>query len=60
MPERPGPSTDRCAVCGTDGPVEVHHFAPIALFGAEADAWPVADLCAQCHDRWHRLVWRGP
>ena len=60
MPELPGPATGRCSVCGKAGPVEEHHFAPRALFGADAEAWPVVDLCTSCHDRWHRLVWSGP
>jgi predicted HNH restriction endonuclease len=44
-----------CAVCGKVGPVEVHHFAPQARF-PDAEAWPKADLCGDCHSRWHRVM----
>lgn len=46
-----------CEVCGTLGPVEVHHLAPRALFGDAANLWPVIDLCTTCHDEWHSKVW---
>lgn len=33
--------------------VEDHHFAPQAIFGAEADDWPRALLCVEHHLEWH-------
>ena len=45
----------RCEVCGADG-AELHHWAPTAIFGSEADRWPTSYLCPACHRRWHRLV----
>jgi 5-methylcytosine-specific restriction endonuclease McrA len=45
----------KCEVCGATG-TELHHWAPIHIFGAEAWLWPTAYLCQKCHNRWHRLV----
>ncbi len=45
-----------CTRCGTVGPVESHHWAPRHLFGADADSWPMSDLCGPCHKRWHEVV----
>lgn len=45
----------RCARCGSRG-VELHHWAPRALFGADADAWPKDYLCRPCHEEWHESV----
>lgn len=44
-----------CAVCGNKY-VELHHFAPVHLFGSEADRWPMAYLCKEHHKQWHDLV----
>jgi len=45
-----------CVRCGTFG-TELHHFAPRAVFGAEeAEMWPTAWLCPDCHDYWHRMM----
>ena len=44
-----------CQVCGAWG-TEVHHWAPRALFGIEADHWPTAWLCRVCHKRWHDVI----
>jgi hypothetical protein len=53
--------TAYCKVCGRAGPVELHHFAPVAIFGHDiANTWPTAELCGDCHREWHRLVWPGP
>ena len=41
-----------CCVCGGDVRVQLHHFAPRALF-EDADDWPQAYLCIECHMRWH-------
>lgn len=38
---------------------EFHHLAPRKFFGDEADEWPTAWLCQDCHDRWHTLVTPG-
>lgn len=36
--------------------VEDHHFAPRAVFGDEADDWPMALLCVDHHNEWHRRI----
>ncbi len=58
LPQWPGEGGNDgpCAVCGTVGPREVHHWAPRHLFGADADKWPTANLCGACHRQWHDLV----
>jgi hypothetical protein len=38
---------------------ELHHFAPRALFGNEADDYPTGWLCQYHHDRWHELTHTG-
>lgn len=43
-----------CERCGSVD-VEYHHWAPRALFD-DADNWPGAYLCPQCHREWHRKV----
>lgn len=45
-----------CEACKLETGTEVHHWAPRHLFGDEADAWPTANLCVECHKRWHALV----
>lgn len=54
MPEIPA-LRDRCTVCGRIAVLELHHFAPVALF-ADADQWPTAKLCLPCHRRWHSTM----
>ena len=44
-----------CRVCGIHE-VELHHWAPRALFGDDADLWPMDFLCRECHSRWHTAV----
>lgn len=44
-----------CRVCGKRG-VELHHWAPKALFGDEAEVWPQDFLCRACHTRWHQTI----
>ena len=46
---------DVCIVCGTICKTERNHFAPRNRF-VDADNWPQGDLCAACHDRWHRVM----
>jgi hypothetical protein len=46
-----------CQVCGQFG-TELHHWAPREAFGDEADHWPTAWLCPECHSHWHRRVSR--
>jgi hypothetical protein len=36
--------------------VELHHWAPKALFGDEAEVWPQDFLCRSCHIRWHQTM----
>lgn len=49
------PPVNKCIVCGAEGPVEVHHFAPQALF-TDAERWPVAHLCHTHHVEWHQVM----
>lgn len=52
-PERP--PCQRCGQWGT----QLHHFMPRHIFGdIEADLWPTAWLCPDCHQRWHQVVER--
>lgn len=47
---------NRCAKCGARD-VELHHWAPTAIFGKdEAELWPKDYLCKNCHDKWHLAV----
>lgn len=47
----------RCSRRGCDREaVEVHHFAPIGIFGMEANDWPTAFLCVEHHTEWHRRM----
>lgn len=48
----------RCAVCGNRN-AELHHWAPLHLFGSDAEKWPKDYLCKSCHDQWHRMVTPG-
>jgi len=50
-----GAQPQQCKRCRTWGPVEIHHWAPHALF-ADHMAWPTAPLCRRCHDEWHRTL----
>lgn len=45
-----------CQVCGAVAPLENHHLAPRAQFGAEADLWPQVRVCRACHSFWHRAM----
>jgi hypothetical protein len=45
----------RCERCGKSGPVEIHHWAPRSRF-PDADQWPTAQLCRDCHARWHQAM----
>jgi len=49
-------ATSPCEACGTVAVLEVHHWAPRHLFGADADRWPTSRLCGVCHRRWHEVV----
>lgn len=52
--------SEPCAVRGCDRrDTEYHHFAPRALFGAEADDYPGAYLCQEHHDKWHKVTKTG-
>lgn len=44
-----------CERCGSYSRVEWHHWAPRYLFD-DADSWPTAYLCRECHRRWHSTV----
>src|SRR3982751_3912495 len=46
-----------CAVSGCNKPgTEVHHWAPVGLFGSEAECWPTGYLCWPHHDYWHQVT----
>lgn len=46
-----------CERCGESKGVELHHWAPRNTFGWEdAETWPVANLCRDCHHEWHRRM----
>lgn len=47
--------SDACPICGTIAKLERHHLAPRNRFG-DAEMWPQVDICARCHDRWHRIM----
>ncbi|MGH3800865.1 MAG: hypothetical protein ACRDTD_12140 [Pseudonocardiaceae bacterium] len=44
-----------CVRCGTDQGTELHHWAPQAIF-ADANLWPTAPLCRDCHQLWHAAM----
>lgn len=39
--------------------VENHHYAPQAIFGAEADNYPIGPLCVEHHNHWHNTITSG-
>lgn len=46
-----------CAVCGSRAGVELHHFAPVHIFGREeAEKWPKEYLCNEHHNFWHQII----
>ena len=46
-----------CVHCHKIAFGENHHFAPKKFFGEEdAETWPIAFLCNECHHEWHRKV----
>lgn len=50
-------SAHPCSVTGcTNTGHERHHWAPVAVFGATADAWPTSLLCREHHQEWHRAM----
>lgn len=49
-----------CARCGSTDGVELHHWAPRAIFGiGEAERWPTSYLCPECHQTWHTEMKRA-
>jgi hypothetical protein len=46
-----------CQRCGAVGLVELHHWAPVAVF-ADFDLWPTNELCQKCHALWHEKMLR--
>lgn len=40
-----------CHLCGVTALCEFHHVAPQALYGSDAEKYPVVPLCKDCHDR---------
>lgn len=52
----------RCEVFGCDTPwavVELHHNAPVSIFGNEANWWPQSYLCRRHHEEWHERTQCG-
>ena len=39
-----------CYLCRKTAPCEYHHVAPQAIYGKDADKYPVVPLCKVCHD----------
>ena len=51
------PAPRHCAVNGCHQPAtEEHHWAPRAIFGAVAEAYPTAWLCQYHHQLWHDTI----
>lgn len=46
---------EKCFRCHEPG-VERHHTAPKKVFGADAENYPLADLCSTCHRHWHERM----
>lgn len=47
----------RCIVRGCDADeVELNHFGPRAVFGADAERWPTGYLCPTHHREWGERV----
>lgn len=40
-----------CYLCSTTALCELHHVAPQAIYGKDADRWPIVPLCADCHQQ---------
>ena len=47
--------TPPCGKCLSTEGVEVHHWAPAAIF-PDSDEWPVSYLCKDCHTKWHNAM----
>lgn len=44
-----------CEVSGCRNPgIEMHHIAPRSIWGADAENWPMFNLCIAHHQEWHR------
>lgn len=54
--DRSGNSGTCCYKDCDESYVEHHHFAPRAMFGKDADNWPVMPLCKYHHKLWHDTV----
>jgi hypothetical protein len=52
-------TTAACARCGRLEGTQSHHWAPRAIFGTDADNWPLANLCIECHHIWHQMMRRA-
>lgn len=39
-----------CYLCGATALCEFHHVAPQAIYGTDAERYPVVPLCKTCHD----------
>jgi hypothetical protein len=50
------PDSIPCAVCGARKGSQEHHWAPVHLFGLDADKWPKNYLCTEHHREWHAKV----
>ena len=49
-----------CWVCMRVAVLEVHHLAPTAQFGVEADLWPTVRVCNECHRKWEDRMGTHP
>jgi len=59
LPIKPHAEYRVCEKCHTFQMCEVHHIAPRAFFGDEADSWPTLCLCRKCHEAWHTVMTPG-
>lgn len=49
------PDRTACERCHDTKTLEVHHWAPAALF-SDSKEWPTSNLCRACHRQWHETV----
>lgn len=48
--------TYHCTHCDSADGVELHHWAPTAIFHDDAGNWPMDYLCKPCHAQWHATI----
>jgi hypothetical protein len=48
-------AAEPCARCGSETGTEWHHFGMKHIF-EDAESWPGAYLCPNCHREWHNRI----